>query len=66
MVVNSIIEEIKPQFKSFPINLLGIEILSAYEIISLDPTKDFNFLDKTRKSITVYLDDKNSEADKSC
>lgn len=62
-IVTSIIKEIKPQFKSFPLNLLGIEILSAYQIILKEPTRDFNFLDQTRKSITQYLADKKSEED---
>lgn len=62
-VVVSIIKEIKPEFKSFPLNLLGIEILSAYQIILKEPTRDFNFLDQTRKSIIQYLADKNSEQD---
>lgn len=62
-VVTSIIKDIKPEFRSFPLNLLGIEILSAYQIILKDPTRDFNFLDQTRKSIDQYLEDKNSQQD---
>jgi hypothetical protein len=62
-IVTSIIQEIKPQFRSYPLNLLGIEILSAYQIILKDPTKDFDFLDQTRNSITQYLEDKKAEED---
>lgn len=63
-VVTAITKEIKPQFKSFPINLLGIEILSAYQIFLKEPTKDFYLLDQTRNSIDQYLADKKSEEDK--
>ncbi len=59
-MVNSIIKEIKPLFKSYPLNLHGIEIVSKYEIIQKDPTKDFDLLDGTRKSIMVYLENPTS------
>lgn len=59
-MVNSIIKEIKPLFKSYPLNLHGIEIVSKYEIIQKDPTKDFDLLEGTRKSIMVYLENPTS------
>lgn len=62
LVVN-ILKDLKPQFRSWPVNLLGIEILSKYELIKKEPYRDYALLADTRDLVTQYLENPISEKD---
>lgn len=59
----TIIEDIKPQFKSWPLNLLGIEIISKHELFKNEPYKEYKVIEEMRELVPQYLTNSSSNKD---
>jgi hypothetical protein len=51
----NIIKDIKPQFKSWPLNMLGIEIISKHELLKKEPYNDYRRIEELRDLVDQYL-----------